>query len=296
MKKTLFIISFFAIVGSSSAQFIWHINFDDNICSEHVFIDTVSNPNCAWQIGQPDKTVFDSAFSLPNAIVTDTINPVPKNDTSTFLFWHERDNWSPWHFFVLRFWFKMDGSENDFGTIEISPNNKTNWINVLTEDSTYSLEWWSPKPTLKGTTEGWQHFNLDLSDWASGGGIFPIPMTADTIWFRFTYITDSLSTPSDGWMMDSFELEDWWESIAENEKKDLFSIYPNPASDKIKIELNQNATLHNIQIFNISGGILYQASANKALSIDVKQFNNGIYLLKYSNGKNFSTKRFVVCR
>ncbi|MDA3953800.1 MAG: transposase [Bacteroidales bacterium] len=33
-----------------------------------------------WQIGTPNKTFFDSAYSSPNAIITDTVNYYPINN------------------------------------------------------------------------------------------------------------------------------------------------------------------------------------------------------------------------
>ena len=53
--------------------------------NDKFIIDTVNYPNNVWQIGKPQKTVFDSAYSYPNAIVTDTLNPYPVNDTSVFM-------------------------------------------------------------------------------------------------------------------------------------------------------------------------------------------------------------------
>ncbi len=46
-------------------------------------IDTSQQGNI-WQIGRPQKILFNLAFSIPNAIVTDTLNTYPINDTSSF--------------------------------------------------------------------------------------------------------------------------------------------------------------------------------------------------------------------
>src|SRR6266478_1466792 len=56
-------------------------NFDK---PEPVYIDTTLSGNI-WQIGRPQKVFFDSAFTRPNAIVTDTINYYPKNNVSEFI-------------------------------------------------------------------------------------------------------------------------------------------------------------------------------------------------------------------
>ena len=61
-------------------------NFEGSLVQ--IEIDT-SNAGNIWQIGQPDKAIFDSAFSAPNAIVTDTVNYYPINDSSSFILMFE---------------------------------------------------------------------------------------------------------------------------------------------------------------------------------------------------------------
>jgi len=38
-----------------------------------------------WQIGAPQKTIFESASTQPNVIVTDILDFSPTNDTSNFI-------------------------------------------------------------------------------------------------------------------------------------------------------------------------------------------------------------------
>src|SRR5690606_28661361 len=72
-----------AIAADASAQtFLFQQYFDgnDTLTGHRLQIDTGS----IWQIGPPQKSVFDSAATNPNVIVTDTINTYPINDTSSF--------------------------------------------------------------------------------------------------------------------------------------------------------------------------------------------------------------------
>ncbi len=294
MKKLLLSISLILIAATSFGQWQWGIDFEAPFYLDRIVRDTITNPNCIWQIGQPSKTVFTSAHSAPNAIVTDILNPVPANDTSIFYLKHVRTPSAPFHVFILRFWFRMDGDSADFGKIEISPDTGNTWINVLTQDTTFQMNWNSLKPTLTGSTAGWQSFDLDMTTWASGFGTFPIYMTADTILFRFTYISDSSSALHDGWMIDDFMLEDWFEGIEEFQNDSLISIYPNPTSDELKIHRTKGNDNGKVQIFNYTGQVLYNSPYFINESIDTKQLANGIYLLKYSDTKSFSIKRFVV--
>jgi len=119
-------------------------------------------------------------------------------------------------------------------------------------------------------------------------------MTADTILFRFTYITDSSSTPHDGWMMDDFQLQDWFEGIEEFQNNDLISISPNPTSNELKIHTNKIENSQRVQIFDFTGKILYNNPNFIGNTIDTHLLKNGIYLLKYSQFNKFSIKKFVV--
>ena len=49
-----------------------------------------------------------------------------------------------------------------------------------------------------------------------------------------------------------------------------------------------------IQIFNYTGQLLYDNQNFSGEIIDTQQLNNGIYLLKYSDTKSFSIKKFIV--
>ena len=59
------------------------INFDsgDSLWNHAIIIDTVNFRQNIWQVGKPNKSVFTSAMSAPNVIVTDTLNPYPPSDT-----------------------------------------------------------------------------------------------------------------------------------------------------------------------------------------------------------------------
>jgi len=295
MKTILLSISLALFTATAFGQWGWGVDFESSLYLDRIVIDTAAYPNCVWQIGQPGKTVFNSANSIPNAIVTDTLNPVPPNDTSVFYLKHVRDNiFQPFHVFVLHFMYQMNGDSTDFGTIEISPDTGHTWINLLTEDTTYLMYWQTAKPTLTGSTNGWQSFDLDMTNWASDWGNFPIAMTADTIIFRFTYITDSSSTNSDGWMIDDFVLEDWSEGIPEIQNNNLISLSPNPTSNKLEIQKTKPAENVRVQIMNCTGQILIDNLHFTGENVDVSSLPCGIYFLKYSDDKNFAIKKFIV--
>ncbi len=299
MKKLLLSIwMIFIAVNAFSQGGAWSTDFDppffQQSLRERFYTDTVGNPNCKWQIGFPAKTIFFSAYTFPNALVTDTLNALPANDTSVIYIKHYLEPWG-FHYFVLHFQFQLDGDSTDIAKIEISPDtSRQNWINVLTQDTTYYMNWQTPKPTMIGSTNGWQSFDLDLTSWISGFTLCPIPVTADTILFRFTLITDSNSILRDGWMIDNLNILDYTEGVREIRNENMISLSPNPTTDKINIHQSVNSKFSKIQIFNYTGQILFEDNNFYGESIDIKQFANGVYFLKYSDEKYFSVKRFVV--
>lgn len=272
-------------------QMMWWLNFDSpGPFDNQLMVDTVTNPNCLWQIGQPSKTVFSSASSLPKAIVTDTLNPVPANDTSIFYLYHTTSPIS-WHMFELHFKYQMHGDLTDKGIVEVSPDSGQTWINVLTQDSSYNFSWIGPEPTLAGSTNGWQFFDLYLMSGTQTMGSLSL---SDTIMFRFTYITDSNTTIKDGWMIDDFNIGDWIEGVGEFESDNIFSVYPNPAIDEINLLLKNCKSGGMIQIFSSTGQLIYEEKPFNGNKISTKKFSNGIYVLKYSDGINYSARTFVV--
>jgi hypothetical protein len=290
MKKLLLLISLTVVSATSFGQWQWNLNFEDTTYLHRVFIDTISNPNCIWQIGHPAKTIFNSAYSVPNVIVTDTLNPYPINDTSSFIITHIRPgNFGGNESLLLDFYFKLNtDSLADYGIIEASLDNGTSWINLMTQDTTYGLNWINPKPILTGNTNGWVHYSEDIRSLTYMIGY------SDTVLYRFTFISDSVQTNKEGWMLDDFLFNDSWEGIPEYQNDNLISISPNPTSNELRIHTTKIVDKPTIQILNYTGQILYDKLNFIGETIDTRQLPNGIYLLKYSDTKSLSVKKFVV--
>jgi hypothetical protein len=118
------------------------INFEQNSAFPwfYIYRDTVANPNCVWQIGRPQKPVFDSARSYPNAVVTDTLQTYPTNDTSSFILAQGGlYGWGYPSYAGITGWYKVNSdSLTDYGMIEVSVDSGATWINILT-DTQYHL-------------------------------------------------------------------------------------------------------------------------------------------------------------
>jgi Secretion system C-terminal sorting domain len=74
----------------------------------------------------------------------------------------------------------------------------------------------------------------------------------------------------------------------------LITIYPNPANDKITIEISGKTNESNLAIVNIEGQelITRQITAPKTL-IDISNLPSGVYFVRLTNNKTVSTWKFI---
>ena len=283
----------FSVASFSQSSYFYTLDFEDTAALHHLRIDTVSNLNNIWQVGAPQKTIFTNAYSNPNVIVTDTINPYPINDTSSFTIVNVAgDGFTYPHTASLIGEYSVNSDTlTDFGTIEFSPDNGTSWYDIINDtfitNHIYVQQHWI---SLTGNSNGWQQFYVNL---APLGPLFNIQL-GDTVLWRFTFISDSIQTNKDGLMFDNFYFEDYVEGIPEIQNDNLISISPNPTSNELRIYKSNVSDSQKVQVLNYRGQVLYDNSNFIGDMIDIRQLPNGIYLLKYAATKYFSVKKFVV--
>jgi len=70
------------------------------------------------------------------------------------------------------------------------------------------------------------------------------------------------------------------------------SIYPNPASAFVQIEINSNEEF-NVELFDMSGKKLYQTQMNGDITIDLNAYATGIYFVKIGDGADSITKKIL---
>ena len=62
------------------------LTFEDTTVINQVFYtDSILDPAGIWQIGIPNKALFDSAYSPPDAIVTELDSMLPPNTKASFI-------------------------------------------------------------------------------------------------------------------------------------------------------------------------------------------------------------------
>ncbi len=292
MKRTTFTSLFLLIAIKLSSQNYYNISFEGTGINENdprheIYIDTITNPANIWQVGKPSKGIFTNAFTLPKAIVTDTLNYYPINDTSSFIIKHIAD-----------FGFSMPNEVNfggkyfvnsdsltDYGLIEFSPNNGNTWINLNDPQYSGNVFWGNNQPTFTGNSTNWKDFNVSFPNL---GSLFNIH-NGDTVLIRISFISDGIQTNKDGLMFDSLYVFDVPPlsvgSINLSETKVI--AYPNPTSSKFNIELEKNnqeiLEIVLCDIFNNNIEEIIVPVDQNHITINVNNYMNGIYFFKIIN-------------
>jgi hypothetical protein len=294
---------------------IWQvINFDTAF--NHLYVD--SSATNIWQIGAPQKSNFNQAYSFPNVISTDSINPYPANNVSFFDYYISYSNSETYPYIVfidLQHKFDTD-TLMDGGFFTVSWDKGQHWMNVI-HDSIYStmgglIPGWSyivPEPNLysddntlyngefgySGRSDGW--INTTLS-WH----FIPVVKQdiSDTMIVRFNFISDEIDNPKEGWMIDnirSFAL-DVGSDLPENTNiNSKIKISPNPLSASSEITFDQLYKSIQISVYDSKGKYKGQTTyynQNKVV-FNKDNLSTGIYFLKFRlNNKTEDFKKIII--
>jgi hypothetical protein len=85
MKKNC-ILFFFMVVSGLPGLFAQY-SYDSVTFEVQVNTIVINNPgHSTWQIGTPQKNYFNAAYQGTRAILTDSLDVYPPNDTSSFIY------------------------------------------------------------------------------------------------------------------------------------------------------------------------------------------------------------------
>jgi len=82
------------------------------------------------------------------------------------------------------------------------------------------------------------------------------------------------------------------QSLGLEEFDNTFSIYPNPAFDKLNVQLN-NGKQALVELVDLLGNKVYSSEIGSTKTIDVAHLNAGIYMVKVTMDGQVSSTRFV---
>jgi len=290
MKKiflllTLLIISWLVVKGQN--PFVsCYIDFENNPCWEGSYSNiSITGPNNIWQISTPNKMVFDSAYSSPRAILTDSTGPYPVNNTSSFLIKFVQGPFcmcTP----VIGGYYKFDSDTlKDYGRIEFSVDHGLTWLNALSDTIIPDEMWFSQKPVFTGRIHQWTAFHALLL-WNYNA--------IDTLYYRYTFVSDSIQTNHEGWMLDNIALIDHTEGTRDVESLEEVKIFPNPTSGLIAISGKYFTGGMEVAVYDIQGQLLVKHAINRnKTELNISGLAKGMYIIKVLT-RNYYTSKLII--
>lgn len=312
IKQFLFGILFFISVSliAQRPQLNW-----DTITFEKINTEILMNdiPENIWQIGTPSKSYFDTAFSVPYALVTDTLNSYPTNNYSYFDLYLSGENigWYPYSVSV-EFQHKFDTDTlKDGGFITVSYDLGLSWINIIDDNfmpgfaplyfgDDVSLNMYGQNDSLingnfgfSGHSNGWITSRISNFIMPVKNNIFD----TDTTILRFNFISDENHTNKEGWMIDHIRLYsvDFGSDIDENiDIKNQAIAFPNPFNNQTTIKLDKKYQVVESRVYNIQGKLMQTQNDFNCDNVIINRvkLTKGVYLLNliYDNYKSESIK------
>jgi len=98
--------------------------------------------------------------------------------------------------------------------------------------------------------------------------------------YNFPIVTNTATTTIVALSNPSFEFANY------------FSLYPNPATNELNINLKSTIEINSIQIYNTIGQLVTVQTGN-ALKVDVSNLKTGNYFIKINTNEGFSTSQFI---
>lgn len=275
-------------------------------------IDTSQTQN-VWQLGKPQKVFFDSAYSPPNALVTDTVNLFPAGNTSSFILRFDFGNILRFGRVGFRHKYDFDslvaGGYIDiryYGWYEGGPNNPTwtDWVNVQLDTLKYlSATNYSNDtiiggiPAFTGKSNGWKYTEFFYFWNMLIKGPMNLPQIVE---FRFTAFSDSSATETEGWIIDDFYLyaQEYIGAIDEPVSQMFGSVpAPNPCNGDITIKpvepLLEDADLF---VFGRNGALVerFKVPAGAVIQLNSSSYAPGLYSYELITGTGKSSSgRFI---
>ncbi len=295
-------------IGFWCASFAYLDTLDLTQDSSLISIDT-SGACSTWDLGHSYKTAFDSATS-PLGLVTDTINPYGTTVNCGFILKVPSDFF--WGTTIVMFEHKFEtDSLLDGGYLEYSCDQGQHWRYLISPDwqqnqppmMTYFYNYaglpnsyynnnmpalHDSIPAFTGTNGNWQWSGIQLvwylpvmrPDENRWDECFNVGFgNNDSLYIRFNFESDGVNTDKAGWMIRKivYGTSDVGSLISEISSVPL-KIFPNPAADKITVELPPNSgKLSSVVISDIAGNVALRAT--EAKEIDVSILSPGIYFV-----------------
>ncbi len=305
-RKITIALIIFAAPFMLHAQVTYRQFFDgaDTSVNNSLFVKIDTSSSNVWQIGSPQKDIFDVAATIPNAIVTDTLNYYPVNNTSSFSLGILPELFGR-GIFALQWKQKLDfDSQHDGGIVEFSTDNGVTWDNVFGNPYVYDYYGYnienidtlpSGEYAFSGTDTLWKDIWLCFdASWMLSLG--------DSVFFRYTLKSDSIDNSKEGWLIDNFLAHLTIIHTVDNnaEQEAYIKVYPNPTTGKVNISVKKKEGFHiieKIELVDVKGKVVQKwGESPTKFFVDISDHPNGVYFLNIKTNKGFETFKVVLER
>ena len=300
--KILLLYAFLAFTSILHAQW-YNQYFDgtDTIPYQSVFIELDTGINSLWQIGPPQKTIFDSPMTAPNVLVTDTTANIPDSSQSSFQFTLD-DQSLAGSYMAIQWTQKLDLDTNaDLGVIEYSKDTGNTWINVFNDPAVYSFYGFLPGNHGTHYSSGEEGFTGRDAVWRDIWLCFDYNFVnwGDTIIFRYTIKTDTSDGVYEGWMIDNFQVHStWFHTIVENSKQESFNLYPTNTTGHVKVicqKTDNPPVIEIVELVDLSGRVIDRFKPEEVnFERDYGLVPDGSYKLKIITDQGFDICNIII--
>ncbi len=306
MDRLLLLFAALSLHAGVHGQWQFSQFFDgaDTTATNALLIEMGSDSSNVWTIGPPQKSVFDAAYTPPNAMLTDTLATYPTDNVSQFTL-SVLPEFSFFGILAVQWMQKLDYEAGaDGGTVDFSGDGGLTWDNAFTSPYVYSYYGFLPDnqdtlangtPMFTGTDTTWQNiwFCLDLS-WMWGVGM-------DTLLLRFTHVADSVDTQQDGWMIDNMMAALTMVHTINEEEHDVFmKLHPSPTNGPLRIEVRKEDGYHvieSIELIDSRGRVVQSHGLSPVkFAIDISGHPDGLYHLRVRTNTGQQTLPVVLSR
>ncbi|NOU20054.1 MAG: T9SS type A sorting domain-containing protein [Bacteroidales bacterium] len=293
MKKILlighFLMQFITLSFSQIAQPVGSLIYTDTLdfrplCNWIKINNPESN---TWEIGQPNKGVFNSTHSGKLGIITDSTSMYKNNLNDYFSITIPYSD-NQFGEGTLSFYHKYQTDTLiDGGIIEVSYNNGIDWKNIRDDKNhvmtnfigLYNDTIKGGKYGFSGNSKGWQYAEFHWVWIMRTKG--STPENYDKSILRFRFISDNVNTNKEGWLIDDIVFRGYDISGKVSEFKDnQIKVFPNPTTGKIFFNYPDKYNLNiKIDIIDINGRIILSKSPINN-QIDITNNKPGTYMYK----------------
>jgi hypothetical protein len=328
MKKIIFVTGMFIFsFNLSKAQIMQDtllvINFDDGSDSIISYHNISGTP---WVVGNPQKALLDSAFSVPNGIITDSILPylpgtysyfeIPfmVNDYGNFdgnifvcplqiCFQHRSD----WDSISAGGWLSIRDNDQYFNNFNypwgptFSGNTYFYWtfelLDVIgaTASTTNYDTLYNDTMGFRISNDAWRNTCLNMYYIGLGFG----SRANDTLFYRFSFQSDTVANVSHGgWLIDEIQIGQGYGfcggSIEENNNSRIL-LYPNPSGEIAYISTIGSFERGSYQLLDLKGKLVKEEiiSFSEQIPIPLQNIAEGIYILRLNLDNKSYVKRLI---